>query len=352
MSRPTLRHVSDAAGVSLFTASRALANQKGVAPETRDRVQRIASELGYIANQAARNLKHRGNRTIGILTANPANQYYPALVGAMEDALQGAGYGCFVTNAVSQGSYDVDRENRFVATLLEQRVSGVIVTYALTEANLALLQQWDMPLIFVDCPPPPGHAELPVIGIDNHAAGVLLGRHLAGHGYRHWAFVGFPAGWSTRLPREQGFAEAAAEAGARLDIIEAGNDSASAASAFGAYLDARPDPKTRPRAVFAANTPLLHGCWQVLQQRGLRVPADIAIVAFDDFDWAPLLSPPVTVIDQHIATLGQRAGQAMIARLAENVEGAAAGIQPTALYLPATLCIRQSCGCPDRREPS
>ncbi|HEX9449207.1 MAG TPA: LacI family DNA-binding transcriptional regulator, partial [Dongiaceae bacterium] len=329
MPRPTLRHVSDAAGVSLFTASRALANQKGVAVETRDRVQRIAAELGYIANQAARNLKHRGNRTIGILTANTANQYYPALVGAIEDELQAAGYGCFVTNAVSRGVYDVERENRFVATLLEQRVSGIIVTYALTEANLALLRQWDLPLLFVDCPPPPGHADLPAIGIDNYAAGLLLGRHLVEHGYRHWAFIGFPAGWSTRSPREHGFAAAASEAGARLDIIEAGTDSASASIAVGVYLDARPEPGARPRAVFAANTPLLHGTWQALQLRGLRVPEDIAVVAFDDFDWAPLLSPPVTVIDQHIATLGQRAGQAMIARL-DDLHPAA---MPSPVYL-------------------
>jgi DNA-binding LacI/PurR family transcriptional regulator len=345
MPRPTLRHVSDAAGVSLFTASRALGNQKGVAAETRARVQRVAAELGYIANLAARNLKHRGNRTIGILTANTANQYYPALVGAIEDELQAAGYGCFVTNAVSHGAYDLDRETRFVATLLEQRVSGVIVTYALSEANLALLQQWDMPLLFVDCPPPPDHADLPVVGIDNHAASLLLGRHLAGHGYRHWTFIGFPAGWSTRAPRESGFAAAATEAGAKLDVIEAGTDSTSAGIAVGRYLDALSGDQ-RPQAMFAANTPLLHGTWQALQQRGLRVPDDIAVVAFDDFDWAPLLSPPVTVIDQHIAALGRQAGIAMIARL----DDAAATPTPTKVYLPATLCIRQSCGCPDRRQ--
>jgi len=350
----TLRHVSEAAGVSLFTASRALSNQAGVAAETRDRVQRIAAELGYVANQAARNLKHRRSQTIGILTANTSNQYYPALAGAIEDALQAAGYGCFVSNAVSRhpdsagqsgpARYDVDREDRFVASLLEQRVAGVIVTYALTEANLALLRQWNIPLLFVDCPPPAGHTDLPSVGIDNAAASHLLGRHLAEHGYDHWAFIGFPRDWTTRAPREQGFAAAAQEAGARLDIVEAGNDSDSACAAVGAYLDQAHAAGALPRALFASNTPLLHGAWRALQQRGLRVPADIAVVAFDDFDWASLLTPAVTVIDQHIAALGERAGQAMAAHLQ------AEGGEPLAsdLSLPATLCVRHSCGCRER----
>lgn len=366
MSRPavrraTLRHVSEAAGVSLFTASRALANQTGVAAGTRERVRRIAAELGYVANQAARNLKRRRSQTVGILTANTSNQYYPALAGAIEDELQAAGYGCFVSNAVSRhpdpagegtyqpARYDVEREDRFVAALLEQRVAGVIVTYALTEANLARLRQWNIPLLFVDCPPPPGHADLPAIGIDNAAASHLLGRHLAGHGYGHWAFIGFPKDWTTRQPREQGFAAAAREAGARLDIVEAGNDSDSAGIAIGAYLDQAAKAGTLPRALFASNTPLLHGTWRALRARGLRVPADIAVVAFDDFDWAPLLSPAVTVIDQHIAALGRRAGRAMVAHLRAEAGAPLAGdLLAGDLSLPATLCIRQSCGCSDR----
>jgi len=348
MPRPTLRHVSDAAGVSLFTASRALANQKGVASETRERVMRIAAELGYVANQAARNLKHRRNQTVAILTANTANQYYPVLVGAIEDEMQAAGYGCFATNAVSGGVYDIEREDRFVANLLEQRVSGVIVTYALSEANLALLRQWDIPLLFVDCPPPSGHDDLPALGIDNVAASRLIGRHLAEHDYRHWAFIAFPEDWTTRPPRERGFAEAAREADAKLDVVEAGNDAVSAHEAVAAYLDRAGKKGALPRAILAANTPLLHGTWRALQERGLRVPEDIAVVAFDDFDWAELLTPPVTVIDQHIAELGRRAGQAMIARLQEG--GADNVPAPQIGTLPATLCIRQSCGCAARRS--
>lgn len=350
MSRPTLRHVSEAAGVSLFTASRALANQGGVAAETRDRVQRIAAELGYVANQAARNLKHRRSQTIGILTANTSNQYYPLLAGAIEDAVQAAGYGCFVANAVSRrdgepARYDTTREDRFVAALLEQRVAGVIVTYALTETNLALLRQWRIPLLFVDCPPPAEHADLPAIGIDNAAASHLLGRHLAEHRYRHWAFIGFPQDWTTRALRQQGFAAAAAEAGARLDIVEAGNDADTAYREIGAYLDQARARQALPRVLFASNTPLLHGAWRALAERNLRIPEDIAVVAFDDFDWAPLLTPGVTVIDQHIADLGRRAGEAMLAHL--QSDGAAPLV--TDLSLPATLCIRQSCGCTNLR---
>ncbi|HVI87940.1 MAG TPA: substrate-binding domain-containing protein, partial [Dongiaceae bacterium] len=262
-----------------------------------------------------------------------------------------AGYGCFVANAVSRSDgeparYDTAREDRFVGALLEQRVAGVIVTYTLTEANLALLRQWRIPLLFVDCPPPAEHADLPAIGIDNKAASYLLGRHLAEHKYRHWAFIGFPEDWTTRVPRQEGFAAAAAEVGAKLDIVEAGNDADTAYRAIGAYLDRVRRAQALPRVLFASNTPLLHGAWRALAERNLTVPDDVAVVAFDDFDWASLLTPGVTVIDQHIADLGRRAGQAMLAHLQSD------GATPLAtdLSLPATLCIRQSCGCTNQRS--
>jgi LacI family transcriptional regulator len=344
--RPTLHDICRAAEVSLYTASRALSGHDGVAPQTRERVQRIAGELGYVANQMARNLKRSSSRTVGVLTANIENQYYAVLVGALEKVVQEQGFHCLVTDAVVDGAYRIERENRFVAALLEHRVAGVVVTYSPTRENMRRLAAWRLPILFVDCLPPPGYEHLPCITADNYAASREVGAHLAGHGYRAWGFVAHTPTWSTRQPREQGLRDAAAVHGAQVEIIEGGNDSETACRAVAALLDGRPR-STWPDALYASNTPLLHGTLRALRDRRVRIPRDIAIVAFDEFDWAELLSPPVTVVDQRIPEIGSAAGR----RLLDLVGASPESSEAVDLVQPF-LRLRASCGCGASRRRS
>jgi LacI family transcriptional regulator len=341
--RPTLRDICRVADVSIFTASRALSGHDGVALETRERVHRIARELGYVANQVARNLKHSSSRTVGVLTANIENQYYALLVGALEKVVQERGFHCFVTDAVVDGAYSVERENQFIASLLEHRVAGVVVTYSLTQENMRRLSDWRLPILFVDCLPPPGYEHLPCITADNYAASREVGIHLAGHGYRVWGFVAHTPAWSTRRPREQGLRDEAAVHGARVEIIEGGNDGETAFRAVSAFLDGLPR-RAWPAVLYASNTPLLHGTLRALRDRRLRIPEDIAIVAFDEFDWAALLTPPVTVVDQRIQEIGTAAGRRLLDLFAAAPE-ARGGAAPVVSQLKPFLRIRASCGC-------
>jgi LacI family transcriptional regulator len=335
--RPTLREVSSAARVSIYTASRALAGHPGVARETRQQVFEAAQRLGYVPNRIARNLKGDQSLALGVLTANNANLFYSTLVKAIEKVVQPRGYHCYVVDAVEDGVYEVSREDLFVAALLEQRVAGIIVTYVPTAENMQTLSNWRAPLLFVDCLPPEGYERFPSVMTDSRRGSLQVGRHFAVHGYRSWAFLGHTPSWMTRRAREAGFREAATECGASVDVIEGGNHSRTAYESVRIFLSAKRRTEW-PRALYASNEPLLNGALRALRERGARIPEEIAIAGFDDFAWADLLDPPVTVVDQQIAEIGRISGE----KILSEIEGEPSG--DLHLLTPPILRIRGSCG--------
>lgn len=344
----TLKDVSSHARVSTYTASRALSGHSDVAEATRSRVREIAKRLGYVANQHARNLKGGGSSVIGVIAASKANQYYAMLVGALETAVEAYGYSCFVADAAANGVYLRDREDRIIHSMIQHRVAAVVVTYAIEEKSLALLAQWNIPVMFVDCLSSSAPSVYPSVTTDNYSASVAVGNHLARLGYKRWCFVGRARNWNTREPRQGGFEAAAASCAASLEIVEGGNDAEVARRALTAALTRLSGPE-RPQAVLASNTVLLKGVLLALRDCRIAIPAHIAVVAFDDFDWAELLSPPVTVVDQHIELIGRTAGLRILTLLGDiPANGETAG----RVVIAPTLIVRDSCGArlaPDER---
>jgi LacI family transcriptional regulator len=217
--RATLKDVCSQARVSLYTASRALTGHPGVAKRTQAHVREVAARLGYVANQNARNLKGGGSNVIGVIAASKANQYYATLVGALEETVEARGYSCFVADVATSGIYLPAREDRIVESMIQQRVAAVVVTYPIHDGNLARLEGWRIPVLFVDCLPP-DTGSFPSVATDNFSASLAMGNHLAGLGYRRWCFVGHARNWNTREPRQKGFETAAANCGASVEIVE------------------------------------------------------------------------------------------------------------------------------------
>ena len=344
VSRPTLSHVSQKAGVSLFTASRALSDGEGVSAKTVTRVKAAAEELGYVPNSVARALRGTNTHTIGLLTANVVNRYFGTLLQGINGIFAKTDYQVLSGDAVDEdGVYQVDAEQRFVRSLLQSRVSGAIVTYAVAEASVRALAEWGIPIVFVDCLPPPGHDHLPSVVTDNHLGGILAGRHLAEHGYRDWLFVGHTGSWSTRQGREQGFLEAASECGARVHRLEGGNSSRVAFEAVTDYL-VRHSGSKRPDALFATNELLLYGALKALAEVVAPVGHGFGVVGFDDFEWATLLNPPVTLVDQNTVELGTGAAEILLELMSPGNRRVACRPVPK-VVLPPRLVVRESCGC-------
>jgi LacI family transcriptional regulator len=336
----TLRDVCAAARVSTYTGSRALNGHHGVAEETRRRVLKVAAELGYVANQHAKNLKNPINKTVAVLTSNMANQYYATLVSGIETLLDAEGYNCVTMDSVLNGSYSQAREDRFVSAVMAQRVSAVVITYILSSSNMQLLSLWGIPLIFVDSSAPENFRNFPSVTTDNYRGSWDLGLHLAEHGYSRWAFVGHTKTWNTREPRQKGFEAVAKASNATVDIVEGANDSVTARDAVCDYLARTPHAR-RAQAFYASNTVLLHGVLDAMRRMQLAVPQDVAVVAFDDFEWAEMVDPPITVVDQDVVAIGRVAGSLLLKNLKEPI-GARDGGN---LVLTPNLRIRKSCGC-------
>ncbi|WP_314174702.1 LacI family DNA-binding transcriptional regulator [Streptomyces winkii] len=348
--KPTLRDVSQATGLSIYTVSRALSDRDGVSRSSRELVLKAARELGYVPNRAAQELRRNTRSSVGVITASTSNHYYLDLMDGIQRTLRSSHRTAIVADVAAEGVYTREVEETLVRDLIQSRTAGVIATLTLSKKSLRLFEDWDIPVVFVDSLPPEGADTVPSLSTDNFGASMKVGAHLAEHGYGDWLFVAYPALWSSRAERERGLREAASAHGARLEVLECENDAASAFTALSRCLD---EPgRSLPRVVIAGNNPLLHASLQVLRARDVTVPEDVAVVAFDEFAWAPLLDPPLTVLNEDSESIGVRAAQILTRIIDEQVKAEALGDQPTPVYLPADrqvmtadLIIRKSCGC-------
>lgn len=295
--KPTLVDVSKASGLSVYTVSRALSSQDGVSPRSREAVLSAARALGYVPNRAAQELRKNTRSTVAILTASTSNYYYIDLMEGIGSTLRRTGRTSVVADLAVEGVYTPETEEAMVQNVIQSRMAGVISTLTLSPGSVALLEQWEIPLVFVDSAPPSAAGPVAGVTTDNFAASQQVGDHLAQHGYDDWTLLIYPARWSTRRERERGMRAAAQRHGAHLAVVESENDAQHAAQALAAHLDTRSAP---PRALVAGNNPMLHGALQLLRDRGVSVPDQTALIAFDEFAWAPLLDPPVTVLDEDI----------------------------------------------------
>jgi LacI family transcriptional regulator len=344
---PTIRDISEATGLSTYSVSQALAGKPGVGEATRRRVLQAADELGYVRNNFAANLKDATSKTIGVLSANGRNTYYAVLVQAIDGVLQAAGYHAVTNDAMRGDTYRYDLERQGVQELLQQRVAAVVATYSLAPDSLALLHRWGVPVVFVDSPPPKGAEQYPFVGVDNQAASADVANYLADLGHAFAIYLGYPADWSTRAPREEGFLTAAKNRGMKVKVVEARNSSESAYEHVSKLLS-RPK-RTWPTAIYATNVVLLQGTLAALKNASVTVPTEISVIGFDDFDWAELVDPPMTVVDQHISDVGATAGETVLRLIADRSKKQPHDGPVGDIILPTNLIIRSSTASPPSR---
>lgn len=338
----------------MFTVSRALSGGDGVSEQSREQILKAADELGYVVNRAAQELRRANRDTVAVITASTSNSYYLDLMAGIQRALDPSAWTVIVGDVAVDGAYDTRLEARMIQRLIESRTAGVISALTLQPEHTELLAKWDIPVVFVDSSPPPKAAQFPSVTTNNHDASLMVGQHLANHGYREWLFLVYPAKWTSRFGRESGLREAARIAGANLVVLETANDAASARETLARHLDDRAAP---PDVLIAGNNPLLLGAMGLLRDREIRIPGDMAVVAYDEFAWSALTDPPVTVLNEHSEEVGRRAAMMLREIIEGQEEAERRGKSITPLYLPehrqqvpARLMVRGSCGCVDHGD--
>jgi LacI family transcriptional regulator len=333
----------------MFTVSRALSGADGVSEGSREQVLKAVRELEYIPNRAAQELRRASRDTVAVITASTSNSYYLDLMAGIQQALRPSNWTVVVGDVAVDGAYDPRLEDRMIQRLIESRAAGVISTLTLSPENTKLLANWDIPVVFVDSSPPATARDFPSVTTDNYSASLTVGQHLAEHGFKDWLFLVYPPKWSTRFDRERGIRDSAKTHRARIVVLESENDAASAHATLAKHLDVS---GPLPDVLIAGNNPLLLGALNLVRERNIGVPADMALVGYDEFAWASLVDPPLTVLNERSEEIGQRAAQTLTRIIDGQAEAEKRGRSKAPVYLPeyqqqvpAELVIRKSCGC-------
>lgn len=326
----TLKDVAKSAGVSYATVSRVLANKPNIADDTRERVLQAVNQLGYRPNRTARSLKARRSEIIGLIISDIQYDFSPPVVRAVEDLASAAGYGLFLCNSDENPA----KEMYYAELLIQENVSGVIVAPT-NENNPSVhrLLQADIPVVVVDRGVQ--NVNVDTVVIDNLAAAYQLTRHLIENGYRQIGGIFGLITATTARQRQAGFQQALMDAGISIrdEYVQFGAPRAEAGNELMRELLALDAP---PAAVLASNHLLASGAYQAIRAAGLKIPADVALVAFDDPMWASLVEPRLTVIAQPTYAMGETAARLLMNRILEP------NLPIQSLTLDVELLIRES----------
>jgi LacI family transcriptional regulator len=301
-----MKDVASRAGVALKTVSRVVNDEPGVTPETASRVRNAITELGFRRNDSARLLRKGQTASIGLIMEDIGDPFYSALSRAVEDVAHWNG------SLLITGSSDEDpqREQELVLALCARRVDGLIVIPASGDHRYLLPEMAaGVASVFVDRPA--GLIEADAVLADNVGGAHAGVTHLIRQGHRRIGFIGDDPAIYTADQRHQGYERAMTDAG--LDISDSWVSMAKPGPAVVRNaLDqmlAGPSPVT---AVFSGNNRITVLAVREIAQAARRV----ALVGFDDFELADLLSPGVTVVAQNPAEMGRKATELLFGRLA------------------------------------
>jgi LacI family transcriptional regulator len=324
--------VAKLAGVSITTVSHVLNKTRAVAADTARSVQDAVAACGYVPEKVAR-LQNEGLGTIGLAMSAMSNPYFGDVVHGMDRHAAAAGYSLLLADTHDDG----DTELRAVGELLRRKVSAVIIAPSGDAGRtLTYVRQAGVPVVVLDRFV---KDEVDQIGVENVEATARLVDHLAGIGHSRIAMVSGREGITTSAERVEGYL-AGLERN-RLTHHEgylvSGDSHAEPAQRAIARLLALREP---PTAVVVGNNRMTIGAMRGLRDAGRTVPRDIALVAFDDFEWSDLFHPRLTAIAQPTLALGEQALGLALSRIGDP------GVPPRRVLIRPTFMHRESCGCP------
>ncbi|GAB7043009.1 MULTISPECIES: LacI family DNA-binding transcriptional regulator [Catenuloplanes] len=305
----SIRDVALHAGVSVGTVSNVLNRPDIVAPSTRTRVLDAITALGFVPNESARQLRRGRGRSLGLVVLDVANPFFTDVAKGVEEATGPAGLPVIFCN--SDG--DAAKESAYLDLLEEQRVQGVLIT-PVDDANARLLRLRDRGVLVVLLDRVSPRAEICSVSVNDVHGGEQALRHLVEMGHERVAFVGGPWALPQVRDRFRGGVRALAEAGLPADALrrcETPSPTVAAGRDAAARILGMPKG-TRATAVFCANDLLALGVLQGLTRQRIRVPEEIALVGYDDIDFAAAAAVPISSVRQPRQRLGRTAAELLL----------------------------------------
>lgn len=307
MAAPSMKDVAARAGVSLGTVSNVLNRPDMVAERTRKRVVDAIAELGFVRNESARQLRGGTSRTLAYVVLDARNPFFTDVAAGAQQVADAAGLALFLCD----GGEDRARQAMYLDLLEQQRVEGILITPVdADDPRIAALAGRGTPVVVVDRGAGPDRCS---VSVDDVLGGDLAVSHLLDAGHRRIAFVGGPRSIGQVADRITGAQQALARADAEpLTVLETQRLDVAEGRRAGERLAGLPTSR-RPTAAFCANDMLALGLLQQAVRLGLRVPEDLAIVGYDDIEFAAAAAVPLTSVAQPRQLLGRTAAELMLA---------------------------------------
>ena len=327
----TIRDVAHAAGVSVATVSRALRGVDSVRPQTRERIQRLASEMDFVASPTAASLASGRTKVIAVAAPSRTRWDFATLVRGIDRRLRQNDHVVFLVDLEDDGG---NSRRRLSQTMLLKRVDGVIaINVPVDEGELKMLDRLDLPVVAIGTPV----ARRSLIRIDDTRTARVATEHLIGLGHTRVAFVGTRPDNTDQAQafrqRLDGFSEAVANHGLTYPphfIVDAGWTALSASLAVRGLLEA----SDRPTAVMTASDEIAMGVLQAARRLGLRIPHDLSVVGIDDHVFSDVMD--LTTMRQDLQAQGEMAAEMLLQRIRNPTIPAVIVTAPTELVLRST----------------
>ena len=329
----TIADVAKRAGVSTVTVSRVINGAKNVSLPTREKVERAINELHYVPSVAARSLRSKRTQALALLVPDITNPFWTTVARGVEDAAQSGGYSVLLCNT----DENIVKQENYINVIISQRVDGVIIApYHSNASELKKLRDREIPTVAIDRRL--DGWDIDTVTGDSVAGSHALVRHLINLGYRRIAIISGPRETSSAEDRVHGYCLALEEASIPVEpeLIRRGEFKCSSGEALTLALL---EEDLHPTAIFATNNSIAMGVIQTVNQLGLHIPQDLALVSFDDIPYLSDVFPFLTVAVQPAYEMGFQAAQLLLSRLAGGNTSPARH-----LVLPIQLIIRRSCG--------
>jgi len=328
----TLEEIARAAGFSVSTVSRALTNlDYPVNPSTRQHIIEVARAMGYKPNLAARSLRTDQTNTIGIIADDILSPFVPPIIRGVQDYLKQHDFLSLIVNS----DWDPDIEQDAIDALISRPVDGIIFAESSHLAVNESLQQSGKPYFFAHrlFASTIQNSVVP----DDHYGAALAVRHLAGLGHRRIAIIKGPEGWHSAERRYAGYQSELSAQNIAFDpaLVQPGDwEYEGGYSAMKRLLAL----KSPPTAIFASNDLMALGAIGAIQDAGLSVPQDIAVVGYDNREFSRVVRPRITTVSMPVYEMGRTAAELLLKQIAQGREAL------DEIKIKGQLFIRETCG--------
>lgn len=306
--KPTINDVARLANVSKKTVSRVINQSPFVKPETRQRINQIIEEIGFSPDPQARGLAFRKSFLIGLIYDNPNPQYVVNMQLGLLDAMRGSPYELVVHPCNRSSATFLADLRRFIE---RQKLMGVVLTPSVSEDERVKTILREIGCAYIRIASVPVDETEHMIVSNDRIGGRAAARHLADLGHTRMGFISGPPSFRSSHERRGGFADGLAERGLDLPndyVIPGAYTFESGLDAALSLLGLTP----RPTAIFAGNDEMAAGVLHAARQLGLRVPEDLSVVGYDDFQIAARVWPPLTTVRTPTREIGRMAAEKLM----------------------------------------